>query len=105
MLKRCIGVLLALTWGCTTLTANMDVGSQGIDREFWRGVMETMHVEERVDLPDPMCVVCTQVAEQVLGWFAEGLPRDEIVNRTTNLCFTANMYPEHVCYGVIDSYA
>jgi hypothetical protein len=53
----------------------------------------------------PTCVVCGQVADQVLGWFASGMPKEEIVNRTTELCFQAGMYPEHVCYGVINSYA
>ncbi|KAF4523738.1 hypothetical protein B566_EDAN013855 [Ephemera danica] len=68
-------------------------------------ITASMEPENDSKLPDPACVLCAQVANQVLDWFSQGLSRDELVNRTTQLCYTTGIAAEHICYGTIDSYA
>ncbi|KAF4523734.1 hypothetical protein B566_EDAN013851 [Ephemera danica] len=103
MLLRGVLVLALLGASCSSSTRCEARDTVLQDPQLWQALARTLDPE--VKLPSPSCVLCGQVADQVLDWFAEGLPRDELVNRTTALCAGSGRFPYHICYGVIDSYA
>ncbi|KAF4523736.1 hypothetical protein B566_EDAN013853 [Ephemera danica] len=103
MLLRGVLVLALLGASCRSSTRREARDTVLHDPQLWKALARTLDPE--VKLPSPSCVLCGQVADQVLDWFAEGLPRDELVNRTTALCAGSGRFPYHICYGVIDSYA